>query len=100
MSCERTSLLIEHHIRVTMIRSDQYNAAFGKYCIHNTAHALICYLNRFDGRLQHTGVSNHVRVSKVQNDGVMFVCFDLANTCVSHFIRAHLWLQIIRCNFW
>ncbi|MNW64342.1 hypothetical protein D3C74_426210 [compost metagenome] len=83
-----------------MIRSDQYNAAFGKYCIHNTTHALICYFNRFDGRLQHAGVSNHVRVSEVQDNRIVFICFNLTDCCICYFVCAHLWLQVIRCNFW
>ena len=55
--------------------------------------------DRFNRRLQHPGMANHIRVREVKNNHIMFVCFDFIHKAVRYFISAHFRLQIIRRNF-
>ena len=45
-------------------------------------------------------MSNHVTVSKVENDNIILAALDSFCALVSNFVCAHLRLEVIGCNLW
>ena len=57
---------IRNHISISMISCNQCYAAFCKNRFNNFTQTFVCCFNCFNRWLQHSGVTDHIRVSKVQ----------------------------------
>ena len=64
-------LRIHHDLSVSMIRTDEHNAAHLLHCIHCFSNTLVYCLNRLDGGSFHACVAYHVRICKVYNHYVV-----------------------------
>ena len=86
-------------IGVAVVGGDQCGAALSQNRIDYTAYAGVNGFDGFDSRVKHAGVTDHVAVSKVQDDHVIFAAFHSFDHFVRHFVRAHFGLQIVRGHF-
>ena len=84
---------VSHQLTVAVVRSDQAFSIELKQARDNPGDAGINRLNRFDSSFNYTGMTNHVRVSEIQNDQII-ICHSRANF-VRNRQRAHFRLQIV-----
>ena len=90
---------IAHLLCVTVVCGDQQLAAngFNRFC--DLFNAVIQRFNRFNRCFHHSGMTNHVAVRVVTNDGVVFSALNRRNQFFGQLSRAHLRLQIVGRNF-
>ncbi len=94
-----TSLFVQHLLGVTVVGSDQALAThFGQGVGHATD-AVVNGFTRFDGGIEHTGVTNHVAIRVVTDDDVVLAALDGRNQLVSQLFGAHFRLQVIGRHF-
>ena len=90
---------IAHLFCVTVVCGDQQLAANGLNRFSHLLNAVIQRFNRFNRCFHHPGVTNHVAVRVVTNDGVVFTALNRCNQLLGQFSRAHFRLQIVGRNF-
>ncbi len=78
-----------------MVCRDRGNPADRAICFHHQSHARIHRLNALDGRVQITGVPDHIRVCKVHETEIIFFLFDLGNQFLRDLDRAHIRLEVV-----
>lgn len=93
----RVRLLVErvvHLFAVAMVGGDQHFAAIGKHGFHAAVDAAVKRFDRADGGGQAAGVSDHVPVGVVANDGLILPAVDGFDNAAGHFFRTHFRLQV------
>ena len=96
MGCMRLAgLIVDHLLAVSVIRADEHLAADLLQGFHCASHTGVNGLHRFDSRFDHAGVSNHIRVRKVDDDHIVLSGQDGFGKTVADFRCAHLRLKII-----
>jgi hypothetical protein len=81
-----------------MIRSNEKHVAFFLASLINLPNALIGFGNTNYGRLIDTGMSNHVRGSKVVHDELEFILRHTLTDLLCNTCSAHLWCLVISSN--
>ena len=95
---ERRAVLLIHPVGVAMVGGQQNGAVHRQDLFHHLAYAAVHRLYRLNCRIEYTGVSDHVAVSKVEDDNVVFSAVQTGKQLVGHLIGAHLRLQIVGGN--
>ena len=91
-------LVVYHLLAVSVIRADKQYTVRLLYSLNSGSHALIHGLYRGNGCRDHTGMANHIRVCKVDDDHIILAGTDCFIQLRTHFGSAHLRLQVIGCN--
>ena len=79
-----------------MIRADEHLAVHGQQRVYRLAHTFIHSLYRLNRRRKDAGVSDHVRIRKVNDNYIILSGGNRLHQLVRNLIRAHLRLKIIR----
>ena len=99
MSCPRLAcLVIDHHICVTVVSADKHCSVCSLNCTGNLANTFIYYLNSLNCCWNHTGVSNHIRISKVCYNHIIFLRVNSIKNLLANFRSTHLRLKVIGRN--
>ena len=94
MRCERLAVVTDHLVCIAVVGSDEDCAAHAERCVANPAYALVNGLNSLDSRLKYACVTDHVAVSKVEDNNVILVGFNLLADCIANLVCTHLRLEI------
>ena len=78
-----------------MIRAQEQLPVHREQCVDRFADTLVDCLDRLDRRLQNSGMADHIRICKVDDDHVILLRLDRLHQLIRHLIRAHLRLQIV-----
>lgn len=80
-----TRCRIAHLFSVTVVSGDQQLSTHGLNCFRDFFHAVIQRFNRFNRRFHHPGVTYHVAVRIVTDNGVVFAALDCRNQFFGQF---------------
>ena len=90
--------IINQLLRIAVIRTDKHLPVRLLQSVHSPAHAGVYRADRFYRRVKHSGMPNHVRICKIDNNYVVLAGFDCFYQLIAYGRRAHFRLQIIRRN--
>ena len=80
MCCMWSScFVINHLLSITVVCTDEENSVNILYCIYSLANKLINLLYSLDCCWDNTCMTNHIRISEVDNNNIIFVRLDSLN---------------------
>src|SRR5215472_3945811 len=86
-------VVVNQLFSVAMICCYQKASTYCKSCLHYAPDACIHRLDRSDGGLYHTCVTDHVGIGIVHDYQVVLTAADMLNCCIGHACCAHFRLQ-------
>jgi hypothetical protein len=90
---------IDHLFCITVVRGNQRSPARLSYPLGNSAQTGIDILTSFDGFIQLTCVTNHVRIREIHDEDVSLPFLYCSQDFIGHLERGHFGLQIVSGNF-
>ena len=89
------SVLVQHLVRVAVVRREQDLTALCENRVYNLRNELVESLDGLYGRFHDARMPYHVSVCKVQDYHVVFICGDRLENLFGHLRGAHLRLQVV-----
>ena len=91
----RITVFIQHHIGIAVICRQQDLTVLCQDGVYDLRYALIQGFDGFLCSLYDTCMTNHIGVGKIQDDQIVFICFDGFQNFFCYFISAHFRLQVV-----
>ena len=98
MGCERVAVLADHLVGIAVVGGDKNCTAHAQSRIANSADALVNSLDSLNCGVENSCVTDHIAVSKVENNNIVLIGLDLLADCVANLVCAHLRLEVKGCN--
>ena len=93
-------LFIDQLFCISVVSTDKHLSAYFLHCINCFSYAFVNCFDCFDYSGFYTGMTNHIRVSKVDYDHIVLISLDCIYKLVTYFICAHFRFQVVSCNLW
>ena len=90
-------LIIYQLLTVSVVSTDKHLTVNFFQSVNSASYALVNNFYCFNCCCFHTGMSNHIRVSEVDDNHIIFVGFDRIYQFVTHFVCTHLRFKIVGC---
>ena len=97
-SKRRSCLIVDQLLCISVVGTDEHHAVHFFDCLYGSSDTFVNRFHRFDRCRFHTGMPDHIRVRKVNDDHVIFAGLDRIYQIIAHFIRTHLRFQVIGRN--
>ena len=101
MRCMRClCLIVDHLLCISVVCTDKEHAVYFLDCFYSSSYTLVNCLNSLYSSRDHTCMSYHIRVCKIDDNDIILTGTDGCIQLLRYFRCTHLRLQIISCNSW